>query len=76
MSDIIEVDPVNRLAVVQPGVGKQSEASDQDDPLRELRQGGLDEYNIVVTARARGTVPTALWNSSYFVFVGEESKPV
>jgi len=64
------------LAVVQPGVGKQSEASDQDDPLRELGQGGLDEYNIVVTARARGTVPTALWNSSYFVFVGEESKPV
>jgi hypothetical protein len=30
-----------------------------------------DEYNIVVTSRLRGTVPTALWNSSYFVFVGE-----
>jgi hypothetical protein len=59
------------LAVVQPGVSKQSEAKGQDDPLRELGQGGLDEYNIVVTARARGTVPTALWNSSYFVFVGE-----
>ena len=65
------------LAVVQPGAA-QSEAkpADQVDPLRELGQGGMDEYNIVITARVRGTVPTALWNSSYFVFVGPESKPV
>ena len=34
-----------------------------------------DEYNIVVTARQRGTVPTALWNSSYFVFVSEIAPP-
>jgi hypothetical protein len=32
-----------------------------------------DQYNIVVTSRRRGTVPTALWNSSYFVFVAETS---
>ena len=31
-----------------------------------------DEYNIVVTARRRGGIPTALWSTSYFVFVGEE----
>jgi uncharacterized protein (DUF58 family) len=30
-----------------------------------------DEYNIIVTARSRGTIPTALWNSSYFLFMGE-----
>jgi uncharacterized protein (DUF58 family) len=28
-----------------------------------------DDYNIVVTARKRGSLPTALWNCSYFVFL-------
>lgn len=28
-----------------------------------------DEYNVVVTARSRGTIPTALWDSSYFLFI-------
>jgi hypothetical protein len=28
-----------------------------------------DDYNIVVTARRRGSIPTALWNCSYFVFL-------
>jgi len=31
-----------------------------------------DEYNIILTARPRGTIPTALWASSYFVFIGQE----
>ena len=30
-----------------------------------------DEYNIIVTARLRGTLPTALWASSYFLFMGD-----
>jgi len=34
-------------------------------------KGSSDEYNIVVTARPRGTIPTALWNTSYFVFIGQ-----
>jgi uncharacterized protein (DUF58 family) len=55
------------LAVVKP-VG----AKEAGDPLHELSRDAFDEYNIVVTARTRGTVPTALWNSSYFVFVGEQ----
>ncbi len=29
-----------------------------------------DDYNIVFTARPRGTIPTALWACSYFVFIG------
>jgi len=68
------------LAVVEPAMTKPS--ADQKppvqsaDPLAELGRGPSDEYNIVVTARPRGTVPTALWNSSYFVFVGSESRPV
>ena len=28
-----------------------------------------DDYNIVVTARPRGSISTALWNCSYFVFL-------
>jgi uncharacterized protein (DUF58 family) len=28
-----------------------------------------NEYNLVFTARSRGTIPAALWNSSYFVFL-------
>ena len=29
-----------------------------------------DDYNIILTTRARGTIPTALWACSYFVFLG------
>jgi uncharacterized protein (DUF58 family) len=63
------------LAVVKPvGTEPSREQALQTaaDPLHELGRGPTDEYNIVVTARARGTVPTALWNSSYFVFVGAQ----
>ncbi len=28
-----------------------------------------DEYNIIVTARPRGSIPTPLWASSYFLFI-------
>jgi uncharacterized protein (DUF58 family) len=63
------------LAMVEP-VGSQSvrqaraKLTTDDDPLCALNTGPADEYNIVITARPRGTVPTALWNTSYFVFVG------
>ncbi len=43
------------------------------DPLREMNLGSSDDYNIVITARPRGTLPTALWNSSYFVFAADDS---
>jgi uncharacterized protein (DUF58 family) len=64
------------LAVVKPVGAKPSPdhtPQEARDPLHELSRGAFDEYNIVVTARTRGTVPTALWNSSYFVFVGEQA---
>jgi uncharacterized protein (DUF58 family) len=28
------------------------------------------DYNIILTTRQRGSIPTALWNCSYFVFLG------
>lgn len=30
-----------------------------------------DDYNVILTARPRGSIPTALWSRSYFVFFGE-----
>jgi uncharacterized protein (DUF58 family) len=30
-----------------------------------------DEFNIIVTARPRSSIPTVLWDCSYFLFIGE-----
>jgi uncharacterized protein (DUF58 family) len=43
----------------------------EKDVLREINLGSTGEYNIVLTARPRGSLPTALWNCSYFLFLGE-----
>jgi len=51
---------LSHLAVVEPG-----------ESLSYLE--GLQPssgYSIVVTSRSRGTIPTALWTNSYFVFMG------
>ncbi len=42
----------------------------RENVLRDLNLGSSGEYNIVLTARPRGSLPTALWNSSYFIFLG------
>jgi uncharacterized protein (DUF58 family) len=31
-----------------------------------------DDYNIILTPRARGSIPTSLWACSYFVFMGKQ----
>ena len=59
---------LGRLAVVEP-----AESGSAGDSLRELNLDATGDYNIVITARSRGSLPTALWNSSYFVFVGENA---
>ncbi len=64
------------LAVIEPRGTRQANRALENEflggePLRELSMGISDEYNIVITARARGSVPTALWNSSYFVFAAD-----
>jgi uncharacterized protein (DUF58 family) len=52
------------LAVIEPG-----------ESLSRLEDLHLSTaYNIVVTSRPRGTIPTALWTSSYFVFVGDRNE--
>ena len=57
-----------RLAVIEPG----GPAARSVDALQEINAGSTGGYNIVLTARPRGSLPTPLWNSSYFVFLGEE----
>jgi len=49
------------LAVVEP---RESPSVINDLPSRE-------DYNIVLTARPRGSIPTALWACSYFIFLAE-----
>jgi uncharacterized protein (DUF58 family) len=48
------------LALVQPKTGPSI--------LENLEVSS--DYNIVVTARTRGTLPTSLWTCSHFVFIG------
>jgi uncharacterized protein (DUF58 family) len=49
------------LALVQPAMS--------DDFLAEAPTSG--QYNILITARQRGKIPTAIWQSSYVVFAQE-----
>jgi len=59
------------LAVIAPAeLGPQPSSR---DPLAELNLTNAGDYNLIVTARSRGTLPTALWNCSYFVFVGKDA---
>jgi len=30
-----------------------------------------EDYNLILTAQARGTIPTSLWACSYFIFIGD-----
>ncbi|HET9742552.1 MAG TPA: DUF58 domain-containing protein [Terriglobales bacterium] len=50
------------LAVVEP-------AEEKSSVLGQLASGGA--YNLVVTARPRGSIPTHIWNTSYFIFMGK-----
>lgn len=52
------------LAVIEPAAG-----SSDSDGQGEMNLANSGDYNIVVTARSRGSVPTTLWSSSYFVFI-------
>jgi uncharacterized protein (DUF58 family) len=52
------------LAIVEP----QAQAL----PLESLTAGG--SYNLVITARRRGSIPTQLWADSYFIFAAK-NKP-
>ena len=71
-----------RLAVIEPlnyaqsglsasAVKAPQESLLREDVLRSIDLGSTGEYNIVLTARPRGSLPTALWNCSYFLFLDD-----
>jgi hypothetical protein len=68
-----------RLAVIEPSKHPHSRSHSSapdilpEDILRTIDLETAGEYNIVLTARPRGSLPTNLWNSSYFVFLGDEN---
>jgi uncharacterized protein (DUF58 family) len=69
-----------QLAIVEPQDGRRAAQPPRanlppEDVLREISLGNTGEYNIVLTARPQGNLPTALWNCSYFVFLGAEMPP-
>ena len=73
-----------QLAVIEPKKDPQEAtapraASPRDlqraDVFRQIDLGSTGEYNIVLTARPRGSLPTVLWNCSYFVFLGNGVGP-
>jgi uncharacterized protein (DUF58 family) len=69
------------LAVIEPGTSEPDSSARETrrnerggypvDALREMNLSSSDAYNIVITARPRGSLPTALWNCSYFIFAGD-----
>jgi uncharacterized protein (DUF58 family) len=60
-----------QLAVIAPRTGPQPVPVPQAG-LLDLDLGSTGEYNIVLTAQPRGSLPTAWWNCSYFVFLGSD----
>ncbi|MGH9579796.1 MAG: DUF58 domain-containing protein [Terriglobales bacterium] len=52
-------DFLHYLALVSPHAG--------DSVLDRLQL--TDDYNVILTARARGSIPTRLWACSYFIFL-------
>jgi hypothetical protein len=69
-----------QLAVIEPvgttPSGKQPRpAITREVDLREIGLDNSGEYNIVLTARPHGSLPSSWWNCSYFVFLGAESSP-
>lgn len=71
---VIEAQPDSKMPD-RPQTGNLRDVLREDvfkkDVLREIDLGSTGEYNIVLTARPRGSLPTALWNCSYFLFLGE-----
>ena len=64
------------LALVAPESPESasSEATTAQSVIDQLSVS--DDYNVVFTTRTQGTLPTALWACSYFVFIHDGAKRV
>ncbi len=61
-------DFLHYLALVKPRPAEEAAKS----VLDELHL--TDDYNVIFTTRPRGSIPTALWTCSYFLFFGERTE--
>jgi len=52
------------LAVAEPGASRSL--------IDDVRPS--DDYNIILTARPKGSIPTALWACSYFIFMDKQAQ--
>lgn len=55
-------DVLYNLALIEPGRGGEAD-------LLPLLAQETNTFKIILTARPRGSIPTGLWTSSYFVFL-------
>lgn len=62
---------LGKLAVIEPGLsaGYSADAEAGSGAFADFGSGSRSEFNIVLTARPRGSVPTRLWSCSYFIFL-------
>jgi uncharacterized protein (DUF58 family) len=64
--------------IVEPGMTAQKAAKESvaslssRDALRDLSLPGSDDFNIVITGRARASLPAGLSNRSYVVCAGDD----
>jgi uncharacterized protein (DUF58 family) len=58
------------LAIIEPLKDHHVLQPPQATMLRDI-DSSLGEYNIILTPRSRGSLPTTLWNCSYVIFVGD-----
>ena len=49
-------------------------AAPQDTPSLLESLPITDDYNVILTTRSRGSIPTALWACSYFIFIGNHDQ--
>ena len=63
-----------RLAVINPQRNFRDGSSSRSNLIEEIKAEGGGEYNIVISARSRDSLPSALWNCSYFVLLGEKEQ--
>ncbi len=56
---------LEKLALVEPKLDSTASLADLESRIASAARG----FHIVITSRARGSIPTNLWGSSYLVFM-------
>jgi len=60
-----------KLAVIEPKDTSEAGRDLEQDVLSQINLAATGEYHLVLTARPQGSMPTALQNCSYFIFLAD-----